>query len=75
MRNNVFDKHFLKKLDEWSEREIYVKIISLDFQENPRLEIEGVATGGSIKIDGASSVRRVCSLNMVTKNARVNEID
>jgi hypothetical protein len=31
MRNNVFDKHFLKKLDEWSEREIYVKIISLDF--------------------------------------------
>lgn len=75
MRNNVFDKHFLKKLDEWSEREIYVKLISLDFQENPRLEIEGVATGGSIKIDGASSVRRVCSLNMVTKNARVNEVD
>ena len=71
----LLDKDFLKKLDEWNEREIYVKIISLDFSENPRSEIQGYATGGSVKVDGASAVRRVCSLNMVAENMRISETD
>lgn len=75
MSNALLDKDFLKRLDEWTEREVYVKIISLDFAENPRTEITGYATGGSVKVDGASAVRRVCSLNMIAENAKVNEID
>lgn len=71
----LFDKNFLKLLDEYNEKEIYVKIISLDFSENPRSEIEGYATGGSIKVDGVSSCRRICSLNMTAKNILINEMD
>ena len=75
MSNALLDRDFLKNLDEWHEKEVYVKIISLDFSENPRTEIQGVATGGSINVDGSSAVRRTCNLNMVTKNAQVNELD
>jgi hypothetical protein len=40
MRNDpMLDKDFLKALDEWNEREVYIKLVSLDFQENPRTEI------------------------------------
>ena len=35
MRNDpMLDKDFLKALDEWNEREVYIKLVSLDFQEN-----------------------------------------
>ena len=46
--------------------EIYAKIISLDFYENPIESIEGKVTGGNINIDGNSSVRRSCSLTLVS---------
>lgn len=75
MSNVLLDKYFLKQLDEWHEREVYVKLISLDFNENPRAEIQGYATGGSINVDGSSAVRRTCSLNLITTNTRVNELD
>jgi hypothetical protein len=35
----LLDKNFLKELDEWNEKELFVRIISLDFAENPRSEI------------------------------------
>lgn len=75
MSNVLLDKDFLKELDKWREREVYVKIISLDFAENPRSEIQGYATGGSINVDGSSAVRRTCNLTMITKNAQINELD
>lgn len=75
MSNALLDKDFLRRMDEWLEKEVYVKIISLDFAENPRTEIQGVATGGSINVDGSSAVRRTCSLNMITSNSKVNELD
>ncbi|MBE5925551.1 MAG: hypothetical protein E7270_00960 [Lachnospiraceae bacterium] len=76
MINNVLlNKDFLKSLDEWTEKEVYVKLISLSFDEHPRSEITGYATGGSVKVDGASAVRRICSVNMVAENARINELD
>lgn len=71
----LLDLLFLKQLDEWNEREVYVKIISMDFNENPRSEIQGYATGGSVKVDGSSAVRRVCSLTMVAPNGRIMETD
>jgi hypothetical protein len=39
MSNVLLDRDFLKLLDEWNEREVYVKLISLDFNEHPRAEI------------------------------------
>jgi hypothetical protein len=67
------DKEFLRKLDAHRSREIFARIISLDFQENPVEKIEGRVTGGSINIDGASAVRRTCSLSMVAKEMNIND--
>ena len=69
----LLDKDFLKRLDEWNQKEIFVKLISLDFQENPREEIQGYVTGGSINVDGSSSLRRTCNLTLVTEQINVNE--
>ena len=65
MKNYLFDKEFLKELDYHKEKETYVRIISLTNDELPREEIVGRATGGSVNIDGASAVRRSCSLSML----------
>jgi hypothetical protein len=67
------NKEFLKKIDNHKNREIYARIISLDFQENAIEKIEGRVTGGSINIDGASAIRRTCSLSMVAKELNINE--
>jgi hypothetical protein len=64
---------FLFKLDSHRSREIFVKLIALDFNENPIEQIEGRATGGSVNIDGASAVRRTCSISMVAKEMNINE--
>ena len=65
MKDYLFDKAFLKKLDYHREKETYIRIISLTNDEYPREQIEGKATGGSINVDGASAVRRSCSLNLI----------
>lgn len=63
-----YDSEFLKKLDKQKHKVIYVKITALTFEETPIETIEGRITGGSINIDGASAVRRTCSLTMVAQN-------
>jgi hypothetical protein len=65
MQNYLLDKAFLQKLDCCQERETYIRITSLSLQDFPREEIIGRATGGSINIDGASAVRRSCSLSLI----------
>ena len=65
MENYLYDKEFLKELDYHREKEIYIRIISLSNDEYPREQLEGRATGGSINVDGASAIRRSCSLNML----------
>lgn len=46
-----------------------VELVILDMSEKEELaHIEGIATGGSISINGASAVRRTGSLNMVVPN-------
>ena len=49
-------------------KKVFVKISVLAFNEEPIQDIEGIATGGSINVDGESSVRRTCSLSMIVKN-------
>ena len=65
MRDYLYDSRFLKQLDYHREKDIYIRIISLDLNDFPREEIVGRATGGSVNVDGASAVRRTCSLSMV----------
>jgi len=75
MKNNpLFDVEFLKHLDNYRNRTVYVRILSLTTDGYPIEQIEGVATGGTITIDGSSAVRRVCSLTMTTKNLNINNI-
>ncbi len=69
----LYDSTFLKELDESREKTTYVRIISLDWDENPLEEIEGQVTTGSVNVDGNSAVRRTCSLTLVTDNININE--
>ena len=64
-----YDKDFLKSLQENNyKRELYGKIIALDFNENTLSQIEGKVQSGSINIDGKSSVRRTCNLTLCPKD-------
>ena len=74
MRNPLLDQEFLRKLDLTKDKKSYAKIILLTFDENPVYEIQGKITGGSVNIDGASAIRRTCSLTMVVQNVDVNNI-
>ena len=72
--NALLDKYFLKQLFHQTNQTIYVKIISLDFNENPREEIQGrVASAGSINIDGKSAVRRTCNLSLITDKINLTD--
>lgn len=71
--NPLLDKDFLLELDKHREREVYARIIALTFDEQPVETIEGQVTSGSINIDGASAVRRTCSLSLVAKNLNIND--
>ena len=63
-------------MDNYTQREVYAKIISLDWNERAISEITGHIVSGSINVDGSSSTRRTCSLNLVTDstNSELNEI-
>lgn len=64
MKNPMDDIEFLKELHSQKNRTVYARIISLTFDERPVEEIQGKITTGSINIDGASAVRRTCSLTL-----------
>ena len=71
--NIIFDKEFINALDKDNQREIYAKIVSLNTDELPVEEISGKVSQGSLNIDGASAVRRSCSLTLVSNNVNINE--
>ena len=74
MKNNyLLDKEFLNKIDNDRNRIVYVKLISLDFDENPQEEILGRITSGSINVDGNSAVRRTCSLSLIANELDINQ--
>ena len=73
MRNPLVDNEFLKKLHEFTEREVYAKVIVLDLDEQPIEKITGRVTQGSISVDGTSAVRRTCSLTLVAQDVNINE--
>lgn len=66
------DSDFLKLLDNYHNKVIYAKIISLTVDEFPQEEIVGKVISGSINVDGTSSVRRTCSLSLVAQGINLN---
>lgn len=56
-------RNFLALLDNFINQRQYVNLTLLDWEENPLQEIQGIISSGSISKDGASSVRRTCSLS------------
>lgn len=74
MNNPLFDEKFLLKLNEHRNKIIYAKITSLTSENYPNEQIEGIATAGSITLDGTSAVRRVCSLTLITEDLNINNI-
>lgn len=73
MNNFLLDSDFLVDLDNYKQRELYVKVIALTLEEDPIDEIQGRVTGGSISVDGSSKLRRSCSLNLISDQLNVNE--
>ena len=71
------DAAFLKKLDAENIKVYYTKIIVLDKKEIPIRSIEGRVSGGSISIDGNSSVRRSGSITFVAEEDKndLSDID
>lgn len=74
MNNPLLDYAFLRKLDLYPHKTVYAKIILLNFNEQPVQEIQGQITGGSVNVDGASAVRRTCSLTMLTNEEKIDNI-
>ena len=65
--------NFLLELDQQRHRVTYARITALNFNELPIECIEGRITTGTVNIDGASAVRRTCSLTMVSQNYDYNK--
>lgn len=69
---------FLAIMDNDRNKKSYARVIILDKNEKPIKSIEGrVLDGSSISLNGNSSVRRTCSLNLIADEAEndLTEID
>ena len=69
----LYDKDFLLKLDQYKHKVVYARVTALTFQETPIEYIEGRVTQGSINLDGASAVRRTCSLTIAAPEFNYND--
>jgi hypothetical protein len=59
-----YNREFLDELFLNRDRELYIKIILLTWDELKIKEIQGLVLDGSLNIDGNSIIRRSLSLNM-----------
>lgn len=69
------DESFLAKMDNYPIREQLCKVVVLNFNEEPLHEITGQIVSGNLTIDGSSACRRTVSLQMLTQDPNVNELD
>lgn len=77
MNNNyeyMQDLKFLMTIDTLPIKEQYIKLIALDWKENPIQEIQGFATSGSINLDGKAAMRRTCSLGVQVPTEEFSKI-
>lgn len=68
-----YEADLLAQIDRQPNKTIYIKLISLNYDEQPIQSIEGRATSGSINIDGTSAVRRTCQISMVTDTLDISD--
>jgi hypothetical protein len=61
------DSSFLKKIDKARNKEQYVKVTILNFEEKPIQAIQGRVIGGNLNLNGSSTVRRTCNLTMIAE--------
>lgn len=73
MININTDKDFLLALDKYPNKLIHARVTALNLQEQPLQSIEGHVTQGSVNVDGASAVRRTCSLTLVADYNRFSQ--
>ena len=66
------DENFLKKIDNQRLQKQYIKLILLDWKENPLTEIQGFSTGGTLSVNGDSATRQTCNLTMYVPNNEYN---
>ena len=64
------DQDFLIALDKLNLRVQYAKIVLLTFDEQPKGEIQGTITAGSLNVNGSSRVRRTISLTMLASEEK-----
>lgn len=69
----LLDEEFLVNLLSAPERRLFARVATLDINELPIEQIEGRVSGGSINVDGTSSVRRTCSLTMISNNVNITD--
>ena len=78
MREYLTDSKFLSMLDEMRIKKHYAKITILSFvDEKPLREIQGIATAGSITVNGQAALRRTISLTVsgVENENDINNIE
>ena len=68
------DIDFLLKIDQERIQEEYVKIVTLDWKENPLREVQGITTDGTLSLNGKSAIRRTCNLSAILNNNQFTNI-
>lgn len=68
------DADFLVKIDNLQIQEQYVKITLLNWNEEPIQEVQGLATGGNLNLDGKSGMRRNGSVSIHIPNEALSEV-
>ena len=68
------DADFLVKIDNLQIQEQYVKITLLNWNEEPIQEVQGLATGGNLNLDGKSGMRRNGSVSIYVPNEALSEV-
>lgn len=64
--NYLNDYEFLNNLTKIPVKKVFGRITLLNIHEEPIESIEGTVMSGNINIDGKSTVRRSCSLNLIS---------
>lgn len=59
------DSAFLKRFDQLKLKQQLVKIVVLNFNEQPIQQIQGKITGGNLSLDGSSAMRRTGNVNLI----------
>lgn len=66
------DSSFLDIINHLPVKEQFVKITVLNWNEFPIQDIQGKVSGGSLNLDGQSSVRRTCNLTMTVQEEGID---